>query len=67
MQSGETMALGERVAQARRVGSVREERCGELLGGCSPFIGPGEQRGGVAGVVNAGVNGINAIEGGKGR
>jgi hypothetical protein len=28
--------------------------------------GPGEQRGGVAGAVNAGVNGVNAIEGVKG-
>jgi hypothetical protein len=39
MQSGETAALGERVAQAGREGSVSGERCGELWGGCSPFIG----------------------------
>jgi hypothetical protein len=38
-QSGETAALGERVAQAGREGSVSGERCGELWGGCSPFIG----------------------------
>jgi hypothetical protein len=41
MQSGETAALGERVAQAGREGSVSGERCGELWGGCSPFIGAG--------------------------
>jgi hypothetical protein len=42
MQRGETAALGERVAQAGREGSVSRERgkC-ELLGGCSPFIGAG--------------------------
>jgi hypothetical protein len=41
MQSGETAALGERVAQAGREGNVSGERCGELWGGCSPFIGAG--------------------------
>jgi hypothetical protein len=41
MQSGETVALGERVARAGREGSVSGERCGELWGGCSPFIGAG--------------------------
>jgi hypothetical protein len=41
MQSGETAALGERVAQAGREGSVSGERYGELWGGCSPFIGAG--------------------------
>jgi hypothetical protein len=67
MQSGETAALGERVAQAEREGSVSGERCGELWGGCSLFLwGSGEQRRGVAGVVNASVNGVNAIEGVKG-
>jgi hypothetical protein len=30
MQSGKTAALGERVAQVGREGSVSEERCGEL-------------------------------------
>jgi hypothetical protein len=30
MQSGEKAALGERVAQAGREGSVSRERCGEL-------------------------------------
>jgi hypothetical protein len=39
MQSGKTAALGERVAQVGREGSVSGERCGELWGGCSPFIG----------------------------
>jgi hypothetical protein len=39
MQSGEMAALSERVAQAGREGSVSGERCGELWGGCSPFIG----------------------------
>jgi hypothetical protein len=41
MQSGETAALGERVAQVGREGNVSGERCGELWGGCSPFIGTG--------------------------
>jgi hypothetical protein len=67
MQSRETAALGERVAQAGREGSVSGERCGELWGGCSPFIGAEEQRGGVAGVVNASVNVVNTIEGIKSR
>jgi hypothetical protein len=41
MQSGETVALGERVAQPGRKGNVSGERCGEHRGGCSPFIGAG--------------------------
>jgi hypothetical protein len=41
MQSGVTATLGERVAQAGRQGSVSGERCGELRGECSPFIGAG--------------------------
>jgi hypothetical protein len=39
MQSGDAAALGERVAQAGREGSVSGERCDELWLGCSPFIG----------------------------
>jgi hypothetical protein len=42
VQSGDTAALGERVAQAGREGNVSGERCSELWGGCSPFIGAGE-------------------------
>jgi hypothetical protein len=45
MQSGETAVLGERVAQAGREESVSGERCGELWGGCSPFIGVGRAAG----------------------
>jgi hypothetical protein len=41
MQSREMAALGERVAQAGREGNVSRERCGELWGGRSPFIGAG--------------------------
>jgi hypothetical protein len=41
MQSRKMEALGERVAQAGREGRVSGERCGELWGGCSPFIGAG--------------------------
>jgi hypothetical protein len=41
MQSGETVVLGERVAQVGRERSVRGDMCGELWGGCSPFIGAG--------------------------
>jgi hypothetical protein len=45
VQSGETAALGERVAQAGREENVSGERCGEVWGGCSPFI----EAGGAAG------------------
>jgi hypothetical protein len=38
-------ALGERKARARREGNVSRERCGELWGWCSPFIGAGEAAG----------------------
>jgi hypothetical protein len=55
-------ALGERKARARRGRNVSRERCGEARGGCSPFIGAGGASGRVAGVVNANVNGFNAIE-----
>jgi hypothetical protein len=41
VQSGEAAVLDERVAQAGREGNVSGERCGELWGGCSPFIGAG--------------------------
>jgi hypothetical protein len=34
-------ALGERKARARREGNVSGERCSELWGWCSPFIGAG--------------------------
>jgi hypothetical protein len=64
VQNGEAAALGERAALAGREGNRSGERCGEAQGGCSPFIGSRERRGGVAGVVNAGVNGFNAIEDG---
>jgi hypothetical protein len=58
-------ALGERVAQARRERSLSEERCGELWEGCSPFIGAGGAPGRGGRVINAGANGVNAIEGVK--
>jgi hypothetical protein len=64
VQNGEAAALGERAAQAGKEGNRSGERCGEARGGCSPFIGAGERQGGVAGAVNAGVNGLNAIEDG---
>jgi hypothetical protein len=43
VQSGEMAALSERVAQVGREGNVSGERCGELWGGCSTFIGAGEK------------------------
>jgi hypothetical protein len=43
------------------------ERCGELWGGCSPFIGAGGAPGSGGRAINAGVNGFNAIEDVKGR
>jgi hypothetical protein len=67
VQSGEMAALGERVSQVGREGNVSGERCSELWGGCSPFIGVGGVAGRGGWAVNAGVNGFNAIEGVKGR
>jgi hypothetical protein len=64
VQNGEAAALGERATPAGREGNRTVERCGEARGGCSPFIGPREHRGGVAEAVNAGINGFNAIEDG---
>jgi hypothetical protein len=55
-------ALGEGKARARREGNVSGDRCGDARGGCSPFIGAGERRGGVARAVNANINGFNTIE-----
>jgi hypothetical protein len=60
-------ALGERVAQAGREGSVSGERCGELWEGCSPFIGAGGAPGRGGRAINASVNSFNTIEGVKGR
>jgi hypothetical protein len=37
--NGEDAALGERKARAWREGNGSGERCGELWGWCSPFIG----------------------------
>jgi hypothetical protein len=37
--------LGERKTRARREENVSGERCGELWGWCSPFIGAGEGAG----------------------
>jgi hypothetical protein len=46
VQNGEVAALGERKAQAWREAKRGWERCGELWGWCSPFIGgAGESRG----------------------
>jgi hypothetical protein len=64
VQNGEVAALGERAAQAGREGNRSGERCGEARGGCSPFVGARGAPGGVAGVVNTGVIGFNAIEDG---
>jgi hypothetical protein len=64
VQNGEAAALGERAAQAGREGNRSRERCGEARGRCSPFIEAGGASGGVAGAVNTGVNGFNAIEDG---
>jgi hypothetical protein len=41
MQSRETAALDERLAQVGREEYSSGERCGELWGGCSPFLGAG--------------------------
>jgi hypothetical protein len=60
------VALGEREARAWREVKRGWERCGELRGWCSPFIGVGGAPRGVAGGVNADVNGFNAIEDGGG-
>jgi hypothetical protein len=44
----EAAAPGEREARAWREAKRGWERCGELRGLCSPFIGVGEHQGGVA-------------------
>jgi hypothetical protein len=60
------VALGEREARAWREAKRGWERCGELWGRCSPFIGVRGRLGRVARGVNVGVNGFNAIEDGGG-
>jgi hypothetical protein len=55
-------ALGERKARAWREAKRGWERCGELRGWCSPFIGVGGAPGSGGQGVNAGINGFNAIE-----
>jgi hypothetical protein len=62
VQNREAVALGEDTTQAWRERKRSGGRCGAIRGWCLPFIGAGEHRGGVAGVVNTGVNGFNTIE-----
>jgi hypothetical protein len=62
----EAVALGEREARAWREAKIGWERCGELRGWCSPFIGVGGAPGRGGRGVNTGVNGFNAIEDGGG-
>jgi hypothetical protein len=62
----EAAALGEREARAWREAKRGWERCGELRGWCSPFIGVGGAPGRGGRGVNTGVNGFNAIEDGGG-
>jgi hypothetical protein len=66
VQNREAAALGEDTTQAWRKRKRSGGRCGATRGWCSPFIGAGGHRGGVAGAVNAGVNDFNAIEDGGG-
>jgi hypothetical protein len=49
--------------KARGSSGERGKRGGEGRGFSSPFIGLREHQGGVAGVVTAGANGFNTIEG----
>jgi hypothetical protein len=65
-ESSVVSVLGERKARAWRDVKRGWERCGELRGWCSPFIGVGECQGGVAGEFNTDINGFNAIEDGGG-
>jgi hypothetical protein len=62
----EAAALGEREARPWREAKRGSERCGELRGWCSPFIGVGGAPGRGGRGVNADVNGFNAIEDGGG-
>jgi hypothetical protein len=62
----EAAALGEREARASREAKRGWERCGELRGWCSPFIGVGGAPGMGGRGVNTGVNGFNAIDDGGG-
>jgi hypothetical protein len=41
VQNGEAAVLGERATQAGREENRSGERCGDVRGGCSPFIGAG--------------------------
>jgi hypothetical protein len=66
VQNREAATLREDTAQAWRERKRSGGRCGATRGWCSPFIGVEGAPGGVAGVVNAGVNGFNAIEDGGG-
>jgi hypothetical protein len=66
VQNREVAALGEDTGQAWRARKTSGGSCGATRGWCSPFIGAGERRGGVAGAVNTDVNGFNAIEDGRG-
>jgi hypothetical protein len=66
VQNWEAAALGEDTTQAWRERKRSEGNCGATRGWCSPFIGAGERRGGVAGAVNTSINDFNAIEDGGG-
>jgi hypothetical protein len=62
--NGEAAALSERAAQAGR-GEIGAGRGAvKLREGAHLLYGPEERRGGMAGAVNAGVNGFNAVEDG---
>jgi hypothetical protein len=67
VQNGEAVALGERKARAWREAKRGWERCGEVWGWRSPFIGGGGAPGRGDRELLTGVNGFNAIEGVKAR
>jgi hypothetical protein len=65
VQNGETAGLGERKARAWRETKRGWERCGELWGWCSPFIGAKGAPGRGGRELITGINGFNTIEGVK--
>jgi hypothetical protein len=67
VQNGEAAAIGERKARAWREAKRGWERCGELWGWCSPFIGGRGSAGRGGPELITGVNGFSAIEGVKAR
>jgi hypothetical protein len=62
----EAATLGERKARAWREAKRGWERCGELRGWCSPFIGVGGAPGGVPGGLTSALMTLTPLKMGEG-